>query len=45
MGLGVRILLERSEGEMPTTTDYVSSDCRMVINKPRDETELNLSLV
>jgi hypothetical protein len=25
MGLGVRILLERSEGEMPTTTDYVSS--------------------
>jgi hypothetical protein len=26
MGLGVRILLERSEGEMPTTPDYVSSD-------------------
>ena len=25
MGLGVRILLERLEGEMPTTTDYVSS--------------------
>jgi hypothetical protein len=25
MGLGVRILLERSGGEMPTTTDYVSS--------------------
>jgi hypothetical protein len=25
MGLGVRILLERSEGEMPTTPDYVSS--------------------
>jgi hypothetical protein len=43
MGLGVRILLERSEGEMPTITDYVSSGYKMVTDKQRDEMGLNQS--